>query len=366
MIYGNTHSADMLYLVGMEIPDPFFYIDTGEKKYVFLDKREIGVFREESRNPEIEAVPLEPFIEEAERIEGKEGRAAKIALHLARTYGMEEVEVPTAFPLDIADILRSNGVKLAPASSFCPWRARKSEEEKGFIRSSIQRTAETFRRIEDILRESLIEDGKLLFRGVPLTSETLKKEVEHVLVSNGMYSAEGIVISHGTQAAMPHHRGSGTLRPNETIVCDIFPRDRATGYFGDMTRTYLKGDPPVELQDMYGAVLAAQEAALATVRPGIEAQSVHEAACQVFRDRGFDIGEKGFIHGTGHGLGLEVHEEPFVRAGSKTVLEPGHVITIEPGLYYPDLGGIRIEDVVYVTEEGHENLTEHPKEFVVL
>jgi len=185
------------------------------------------------------------------------------------------------------------------------------------------------------------------------------------MLEEDLLNVEGIIISCGPHAAIPHHRGSGPLRPNETIICDIFPRYRGNHYFADMTRTYVKGAPSPELKKLYAAVFEAQTKAIAMVRPGIRFADVHEKCVEIFAKRGYHSGNKGFIHGTGHGLGLDIHEAPYVSKGQTGVFEEGHVVTIEPGLYYPKLGGVRLEDVVWVTKNGCENLTNYPKNFVI-
>ena len=181
----------------------------------------------------------------------------------------------------------------------------------------------------------------------------------------GMEDVEGMIISSGVQASMPHHKGSGPLHAHKPLVCDLFFRSRSNRYFADMTRTYVKGTPSDDVRKMHMAVAAAQMAAFAQIRPGVAAADVHAAAAQEITDAGFDVGEQGFIHGLGHGLGLQLHELPNVGPNSKDILEAGHVITVEPGLYYKEHGGVRLEDVVVVTEHGFENLTDYDSELVV-
>lgn len=363
----STKSSDMRYLVRVEIPDPFFLLDVGDRTYIFLDHREFGVFREHNENPAIELVLVNPLMDAAREIPGDGPAAGKLALHILRTYGVagDPIVVPTSFPLDVADFLRAQGVRLTPTRPFVSQRLRKSREEIAAIRESLQRTHGAFRVIETMLREAVIVGSTVEYRGVPLTSEMLKRAAEEVFFARDMFNVEGIIVSCGPHAAIPHHQGHGPITPHAPIVCDIFPRHRASGYFADMTRTYVKGAPSSELARMYEAVREAQETAIAAVRPGAVGREVHEQAAAVLRRLGYDVGDRGFTHGTGHGLGLDVHEEPFLNATSTAVLEPGHVVTVEPGLYYPERGGIRIEDVVVVTNHGCENLTNYPKTFVI-
>ena len=191
--------------------------------------------------------------------------------------------------------------------------------------------------------------------------------IDHTLLDFGC-EAEEIIVSCGKDTANPHGTTDGPLRANAPIILDIFPRSKKKRYFADMTRTVIHGEASEELKEMYEAVLAAQEKGLEMVKPGVSAADVHNAVCDIFEKRGYDTyrsGSKvGFIHSTGHGVGLDVHELPGV-GESGVLLETGNVITIEPGLYYPETGGIRLEDMVLVTENGCENLTGLEKRFVL-
>ncbi|MCI0561606.1 MAG: Xaa-Pro peptidase family protein, partial [Nitrososphaera sp.] len=329
--------------------------------------RELGVFLQHNTNSAIEAVLLNPLLDEARKLEEQTSTVNKLALLVFRKYELlnTSVEVPTSLPLDMADFLRSKGVMLVPKSPFFPERLIKKSQEVAAIRDSLLRTHVAFQRIEEILKESSIQGDELLHGGNVLTSEFLKQEVDRVLLEKDMLNVEGMIISCGRDAAIPHHRGHGPIRPHQTIVCDIFPRRRETGYFADMTRTYVKGEPSQVIAKLYSAVQRAQEASVESVRAGVIGREAYEASANIFRELGYDVGDKGFVHDIGHGLGLDVHEERFADPIIKTTLQAGNVITIEPGLYYPEIGGVRIEDVVHVTESGYENLTNYPKEFVI-
>ena len=219
--------------------------------------------------------------------------------------------------------------------------------------------------MEDVLRASTISGDTLLYEGNVLTSEFLSAKVEQTLLSRDLASECGMIVSCGSHAAIPHHRGAGPIRPHQTIICDLFPRHRKTGYFSDITRTFVKGTVSDEIKKMYDAVYEAQTTAVKMIKPGVERSDVHQACIDIFLARGYHAGDKGFTHGTGHGLGIDLHEAPYVRGASEVsgVFEPGHVVTVEPGLYYPEIGGIRIEDVVWVTEDGNDNLTTYHKDY---
>jgi len=358
--YASGHDSNMLYVVGMHITDAFFLIEKEDKKYVFLDHREYGTFKEQNTNPAIELV----LVDAAQQ---KSLSPNELALHLFKKYDLLAglVSVPKNFPLDMADFLRANGTQLEVLEPFRPERLKKTQAEIEMIRESLKRTHSAFAYIEEVLRETSIKDDTLIYKGIVLTSEYVKSEVDRVLLEKDMSNVEGLIVSCGEHAAIPHHGGRGPLRPHQTIVCDIFPRRRSNGYFADMTRTYVKGEPPQKIRDMYEAVLRSQEVGFEKIRPGAIGGDVHRVCAQALLDRGFDVGDKGFTHGTGHGLGLDIHELPYINATSKTALEPGHVVSVEPGLYYSEWGGVRIEDIVVVTETGCENLTDYHKNYII-
>jgi Xaa-Pro aminopeptidase len=173
------------------------------------------------------------------------------------------------------------------------------------------------------------------------------------------------IIAGGLQAADPHARGTGPLAANAPIVIDIFPRSKSSRYFADMTRTVLKGEAALEVKEIYEAVCLAQAEGLRAVRAGASGKEVHSRVSEVFRDQGYPETEgQGFTHSTGHGVGLDVHEKPSLSEAGET-LEINHVVTVEPGLYYPDIGGVRMEDLLVVKKNRSENLTHFEKKLVL-
>jgi Xaa-Pro aminopeptidase len=203
--------------------------------------------------------------------------------------------------------------------------------------------------------------------GEPLTSERLKQEIERVFADHNCEGSD-MIVSHGPQSAVGHDAGSGQIRPNEPIVFDLFPKDKHTGCYADMTRTYVVGEPSEEVAAWYLHVKEALERSTREVKPGANGRALFELVCRIFEDAGYktvlsrqpgEVQEDGFIHGLGHGVGLEVHEQPLMgRTGHDFV--PGDVITIEPGLYRAGYGGLRLEDLVLVTDEGYEVITDYP------
>lgn len=250
--------------------------------------------------------------------------------------------------------LRSLGLDVRPADGpLFPEREIKTAEEAAAIREGNRSSAAGIAAAERVLRASRPRGRKLMHQGAPLTSERLKTAIEIACLEAGGLS-QNTIAAGGDQGCDPHHRGTGPLRPNQLIVIDVFPRIIRTGYFGDMTRTFLRGRASDAQRALVAAVRDAQLAALAKVRAGISAKEPHLAAATVFTDRGFKTkhtskGSIGFIHGTGHGLGLAIHEPPRMNSTADAPLKLGTAVTVEPGLYYPGIGGCRIEDVVQVT-----------------
>ena len=367
LAYDSTKNADLFYKLRVFLSDPFFFLDTGEKQYVFLDRREFELVKQKNISATMEVVLREPLLLKAKQRGNESDPLENFVGYLVEEYGeqTEEVRVPFHFPLSLADFLRARGVRVIPVSSLYPEREQKIPSEIEAVRQSIRKTEKAFAFVENILRESVIRGESIVFRGEMLTSEFLKMEAEKLLIQEGMVCQEGIIISSGQQTAIPHHPGEGPILPNAPIVCDLFPRNRATGYFADITRTFVKGTPSKKIEHMYDAVLEAQEAGMREARAGKKGKDIHEACSRVLLARGYDVGEKGFVHGAGHGVGLQVHEGPRVGGNSQDELVAGNIITIEPGLYYPEFGGIRIEDDILVTDQAAENLTVYPKRLVI-
>ncbi len=363
-IIASSSDPAMRYAVPYHVSDPFIYIEQSGTKTVLIGILEYEAMREALAGSDIVVEKLEPYLREAKERAPNAPRDA-LPIVIAEHFGMLEGEivVPPSFPLHIADLLRDAGAELRDARPFSPERAVKRAEEIASIEQALGDTCNAFRHIEQVLHEASIDtDGTLHYKDAPLTSERLKREVEHILLDHELLASEGMIIAGGVQSAIPHHEGAGVLRAHEPIICDIFPRHRPSGYFADMTRTYWKGEPSEQYITRYIAVLEAHVRALVTIRPGATGAEVHAACTEAFIERGIETADDtGFIHSTGHGLGIELHEEPNLSPHNTAPLVAGNVVTVEPELYFPGWGGIRIEDVVVVTEDGYRDLTTYPK-----
>lgn len=364
LLYADSvHHADPLYFTGMQVPDPFLAFGVGRRKVAVFHALEIARARREARVDEI--LSLEEWRgRAAKRFPDRKPGPAEIVATLARAYGVKRFVVPEDFPAKVALRLLELGVRLDVADGpLFPTRELKTPGELAAIREGNRCASLGFAAAEKLLRAATIKGRRLMLDGRPLTSERVKFAIEVACLEAGAVSRDTIVAG-GDQACDPHCRGSGPLRPHELIVIDIFPRVTATGYHGDMTRTYLKGHASDEQHRLVATVHAAQRGALAAIRAGAAVRTIHQGVVERFRAAGYETandarGTRGFFHGTGHGLGLAVHEPPRISAVDGR-LKRGHVVTVEPGLYYPGLGGCRIEDVVHVTATGHELLSRHP------
>ena len=288
-------------------------------------------------------------------------RGAHIIRQIANDRGVRSLEVPDTFPTALADSLRGLGFGVRWIDApFEPARAFKTADEVEKIRGAIRHTEAAMQyAIDRIADASIGDDGLLHENGAPLTSEQVRFGIDSLLLERHCYAYEAIVAG-GEQGCDPHERGHGPLPAHSPIILDIFPRDLKTRYHGDMTRTVVRGKASEEAKKMYRAVADAKARAEELLKDGADGWDVHKAVDETFTSAGFETGQKdgrmqGFFHGTGHGLGLDVHELPRVSRVHETMLE-GHVVTVEPGLYYPGVGGVRIEDDVLITKDGCENL----------
>jgi Xaa-Pro aminopeptidase len=267
---------------------------------------------------------------------------------------------------NLADGLRKKGYKLeAGPVPFYQERLAKTAEEKRLIEGSQKVIFEAMRLAEGTLRKSRIKGDRIIYRGETLTSEKMQQLLRVFLLERDHFAQE-IIVACGMHAIDPHDRGSGPLRPHKSIIVDIFPRSGKTMYYGDATRTFCKGRAPDALKRLYATVKEGQELAISKLRAGVNGKSVHESVMKYFEKKGYKTGEKGgrrqgFFHSTGHSIGLDLHEEPG-RIGPRDFIIPkGYVTSVEPGLYYAAIGGVRIEDLVYVTNTGCDILSHYPK-----
>jgi Xaa-Pro aminopeptidase len=362
LFYSDTlRNLDLRYFCGFEVHDPFIALRTGRKKIGVLNALEFGRGLKESDFDQI--FPLEDLTDAAKSAGVAQPGPADHIAALARHLKITAFEVPEDFPshllLKLIDLGFSIDVIDGPVF---PQREIKSDEEAKAIRAGNRCAAAGFAAAEKMLREATIKGRRLVHDGKTLTSERVRTAIQTACIAAGGFPADTIVAG-GDQACDPHCRGSGPLRPHDLIIIDIFPRMFDTGYWGDMTRTFLRGTASDEQRKLVDAVAAAQKAALKKIKAGVIGTAVHAECNRVFDERGYQTemtpnGAIGFFHGTGHGIGLDIHEAPRIGV-VKRRLRKGTVVTVEPGLYYPGLGGCRIEDVVQVTDARPKKLSSY-------
>jgi len=366
LVANSRSSADMLYAVGLFIPDPFIYFRHRGRHHIVLNDSELARGRRVATHCRV--LPLTRYQRRlAHEQHPNPGLAAVIRL-LCREHAIAKFLVPSDFPLGLARELRrlKVRVKVRRGELFLPQREFKTADEVKKISAALMMAEVGMAEGIQALRTAKVGPGaRLIHRGAPLTSERLRAIIEVAIIQAGGQASQTIVAG-GTQACDPHEPGSGPLRANQPIVLDIFPRSQKTGYFGDITRTVVKGRASEPVRRLYHAVQRGQDLAFGLLRDGAKGHRVHTAVADLFAKAGYRTCRhngrlQGFFHGIGHGLGLEIHEPPRIAAASNARLRTGQVVTIEPGLYYPGVGGVRLEDVAHLTERGPRNLTKFEK-----
>jgi Xaa-Pro aminopeptidase len=367
LLYAASETdADILYPTGFFAPDPFLFVQKGRTRILVMSDLELDRARQQASVDRVlswskVAAPLE-----------KAGRRAEpsevIALAL-RQLGISRVEVPQSFPLGLAMELDARGVRLdLGPDPFWPEREIKKPREVRAIEQSLRAAEAGLLAGIEALRACRIRDGWLVRDGRKFSAEDLRSAVNTRMMAEG-YLPSHTICAHGDQAVDPHEEGHGPIRAHSPIVMDIFPRSEKTGYFGDLTRTVVRGKASFALHEMYAIVHEGVRLGHSRLREGVPGMDVHRAIQALFERQGYRTGVKdgrmqGFFHGTGHGLGLQIHEAPSV-GRRPSVLRAGHVVTVEPGLYYLGLGGVRIEDVALVTKTGSRCLTRVPKQLEI-
>jgi Xaa-Pro aminopeptidase len=374
LVVGDTVCVpEMRHEVPLGIGDPFLFVEHQGARHVVIVSFECERVR--GLGTGLQAHPLEEFGYDALIAAGLDIDVVRreVFANACVELGVREAIVPDAFPLAVAERLRAAGIVLkTDQAGFDARRRVKSASELAGMRRA-QRAAEAgMQACVDTLRAATPSNGGFVVDGEALTVELVKTRIEAAFLEHGA-TADDFIVARGAQAAVGHDAGSGPISPGESIVVDLFPRDRESACFADMTRTFVLGPVAEELSTYHRLVREALGIALGLVRPGIDGREVYGAVCDHFEAAGYPTGrskpagevlEDGFFHGLGHGVGLEVHERPGMgRYGDELVA--GDVVTIEPGLYRKGYGGVRLEDLVLVTADGCENLTDFPYDLEV-
>lgn len=352
----STCNADMYYATGFLAGDAFTYLNTG-KEILLVSGMEKGRAEKESRTEDVRSSSDYGLKEKLKKYQDGAKAYCMVLNQLLEEEKCTSIAVPRDFPVFFAECLKEAGFGVTCVKSpITKIREKKTDLEIEAIIKTQRACEHSMAAALEVIGKAEISNGRLTREGKPITAEDIRAIIHHSLLDSGC-EAEATIVACGPGSADPHWQGSGTLMAYQPIVLDVFPRHSVGRYYCDMSRTVSRGEPDPRIEEMYGAVLAAQDVAFDFIRPGVSGTDVHQAVSDSFTDAGFHVGnEEGFIHSTGHSVGLDVHEKP-VLGLEENKLETGNVVTIEPGLYYRDVGGVRIEDMVVVTDSGCKNLT---------
>ncbi len=359
VIYASSRDADMRYMTHFTTSDPFvFFKRPGKRGTIIVSQMETGrasreataavMTRTQAGLPDILKTEKDPYRATAKMIAGQVGK---------------KILVPPDFPLALANSLSEYCTILVDKGTIRSMRAKKSPHEILLMKNVQKATEKAMGLAVSIIKKASVKKGILYVDKKPLTAEYIKFSMHSLLLKYDC-SAVDTIVSCGEDTSIPHITGTGPLKSDEPIVIDLFPVEEKSGYYADMTRTIVKGEPSPDISEMYAALKEAQKLGISRVNTGVSGADIHQDVVDFFKDTGYESNSQGFIHNLGHGVGLQVHELPTVGPAGKA-LESGNVITIEPGLYYKGIGGVRLEDIGVVTKKGFENFTVFPEELIV-
>ena len=365
IVAASEINADMLYATKFFAPDSFIYFEFRGRSYSVISDLEIDRAHHQAKVNKILSLSYiqRKLFKEAHRMTD----TAAVIDWIFTQKQIKNVQVPYEFPTGLAGKLRRRGFRVIPKpGAFFEERQIKQEREIREIRKA-QKVAEKGLSLGiEMIRKSKINSNKrLILNGMPLTAEKVKHKINSVLLEYG-YTGSHTIVAGGNHGCDPHNEGHGPLPPHNPIILDVFPRCQRSGYWGDITRTVVRGKASKKIKDIYDAVLQTQSLALSQIKEGSSGRKIHQMIIQNFHNLGFSTGihnghMQGFFHGTGHGVGLEIHEIPHIGSKTQDILSRGQVVTVEPGLYYHGIGGVRIEDLVVVTSKGYRSLTQISK-----
>jgi Xaa-Pro aminopeptidase len=369
LIYSDSiRSADMRHAVPLAVPDPFLYAEANGTRHVFSNSmeaarlRELGLFDVHIS----EEFGMDELVEQGMNLREI---VAQLQLRYVKSLGPARFTVPENFPVWLADRLRSDGIELDVDQEVFDERRRvKTAAQLAGMRRAQKAAEAAMDTCREILRSAEQRGDDLFVDGEPLTVERVKAAMNATFAAHDT-TADEYIVAPAAQGAVGHDMGSGPIRAGEPVVVDIWPRDNESAVYTDMTRTFVVGEVADDVREWHRLVKEALDRAISEVKAGADAKSIFDGTCDIFEAAGEPTqrtkkaGEAltdGFFHGLGHGVGLEVHEAPGMGRVSEKELVAGDVVTIEPGLYRSGYGGVRLEDIVLVTEDGAENLTQYP------
>jgi Xaa-Pro aminopeptidase len=369
LLVGDTvRVPELRHEVPLVVPDAFLYVEHDGARHVFVSSMEAGRIRALGLSLDVHMLEEVGVDELATTGIGVRELMLETSARACALVGVRDAIVPAGFPAGHLDRLRADGIEIAVDQAFFDARRRvKTKAQLAGIRRAQKAADAAMACVAALLGGAENGDGVLWLDGGPLTVERIKAEVSQVIVDARCTAAEDFIVAPGAQGAVGHEMGHGPIRVGETLVVDLWPRDDDSGCFADMTRTFVVGDPGDEAREWHRLTREALELTTSMARPGTDCRSLFEATCELFEQAGYPTqrtkvaGEPlqdGFFHGLGHGVGLEVHELPYLGRLPGGELVAGDVITLEPGLYRAGAGGVRLEDLLLVTEAGCEVLTD--------
>ena len=373
LLYGDTvRSAALRHEVPLEIVDPFLYVARGDEALVLTNGLELARIQETLPRALVQLRDAFGWFELLEAGMSREHAELEVSVRALRAWGIEEAVVPGDLPVAVADRLRAEGLRLDVDSAAVQDRRRvKSPAELDGIRRA-QRAAEAgMAAAEALIRGASHAGDDLEHEGEPLTSETVRAAVRAACAAAGAPAPPDIMVV-SLRAGGGHDPGSGPLPAGLPITVDLWPRDDASGCWADMTRTFVNGEVTAPVAALRDVARAALEAAREAARPGITGRALYDVAAEIVEQAGFPTqrtrtpGETlshGFYFGLGHGVGLEVHEAPGLGLAGGETLVAGDVVAIEPGVEgIEGIGGVRFEDLLLISADGCETLTDYPYE----
>lgn len=371
--------GNMQWFTRFHACDPFLAFGCEGKRIGLTHILEYGRMKKEGRFNIVELITdVQDEITggKKKKKKGKKSKKSKrpgmvaIIAHLQKKYKIAGFKVARNFPAGLLLELKAAKVHVEVVKGkLFPERAVKTRAEIKWLTDANTSAAAGHAAVRSILRASEIGRGGVLkYEGKTVTSESLRHAVNIACLEKGGVNNLTCIVAPGDQAVDCHCVGSGPIKANELIVVDIFPRIAATGYYGDMTRTYLKGKASPEQRKLYNTVKKGHAMAIAAVKAGVSNRAPYKVVTEYFEEQGYETDREkgtGFFHGLGHGVGYDIHEAPNLGSRKGDKLQSGNVITIEPGLYYPGLGGVRVEDVVVVTARGCNLISKSPYSFQI-
>ncbi len=358
--YGTSSDANTRYLTSFRTSDPIIYLKRPDEEGIIV----VPAMEVERAVMESPCTVLSRADAGFFEILKEEPNPLKATGRVIAELAGGPILVPPEFPLGLAEAITPYQPIQVDMDALSAMRSQKSASEITMMRES-QAAAEDALETAIALIKRSTPTGELLVtpEGKILTSEDVRYGIHATLLKHGCRGVDTIVAS-GSETSVVHLRGTGSLAANAPIIIDIFPQHEETGYFADMTRTVVRGEAGPEIREMYDAVSDAQKCAFSLLRAGADGSDLYKAVVSLFADAGYGTEPDGFVHSLGHGVGIEVHEAPSLSARGGA-LAAGNVVTIEPGLYYPGIGGVRIEDMALVTDGGSDRITRFPEVFCI-